>query len=196
MKRARDEDSDKTNWHRSKQDVANPVVFFDLKIEGASKTSAPQRMVIELFAHKAPRTAENFRRLCTGEFQYQGAPVGYKGAPFHRIVEGLTAMGGDCLNKDGTGSLSIYGTFFDDENFSVLHDGRGVLSMVTAGADRNGCQFMILAKAVPDLDGKSVAFGRVLEDETSQRTFTSLLSCGSGTGQVTKPCSVVECGEM
>ena len=60
--------------------MVNPVVFLDVSI-GDRPVG---RIVIELFANVVPRTAENFRQFCTGEYRKQGYPVGYKGAPFHR----------------------------------------------------------------------------------------------------------------
>lgn len=59
---------------------SNPVVFFDIAIGN----HPVGRIKMELFMDKVPRTAENFRQLCTGEFKRSGNPVGYKGATFHR----------------------------------------------------------------------------------------------------------------
>lgn len=58
----------------------NPVVFLDVAIGG----NPVGRIKLELFADKTPKTAENFRQFCTGEFRRQGNPVGYKGSKFHR----------------------------------------------------------------------------------------------------------------
>jgi cyclophilin family peptidyl-prolyl cis-trans isomerase len=44
------------------------------------------RVTFELFKDVVPRTAENFRQLCTGEYKVNGKPQGYKGSRFHRIV--------------------------------------------------------------------------------------------------------------
>jgi hypothetical protein len=63
-------------------DMANPRVYLDLTI-GASE---PKRVVIELFRHIAPKTAENFRCLCTGE---KGTALTYLNSQFHTVVQGL-----------------------------------------------------------------------------------------------------------
>lgn len=72
---------------------ANPVVFFDISIGG----QAVGRIKMELFADVVPKTAENFRQFCTGEFRKDGVPVGYKGATFHRIIKDFMVQGGENL---------------------------------------------------------------------------------------------------
>ena len=173
---------------------ANPVVFFDVSIG----EMAAGRIKMELFADRVPRTAENFRQFCTGEFRPHGTPVGYKNAAFHRIVKDFMVQGGDFVNGDGTGNQSIYGPSFEDEALTSKHDAPGLLSMANRGPNTNGCQFYILtADEASWLDGKHVVFGKVLDTESmlAVRRIEAVTTHGAQ-NRPTIPVTITECGEM
>lgn len=150
---------------------------------------------MELFADVAPRTAENFRQLCTGELRKNGLPQGYKGCAFHRVIKGFMAQGGDFVKGDGTGSASIYGTTFDDEPFVAAHTGPGLLSSANAGPNTNGCQFFLTAAKADWLDGKHVVFGRVIGDGLLVvRKIEAVPTVANNKPRV--PIVIAECGEM
>ena len=111
-------------------------VWMDVKIG----TKDPKRIVFGLFGDKVPKTAENFRALCTGEkgMGKLGKPLHYKNSKFHRIINGFMAQAGDFTHGTGTGGESIYGRKFPDENFDLKHEKKHLLSMANAGEDTNG----------------------------------------------------------
>ena len=140
--------------------MANPQVFFDITIGGAPAG----RVTFELFADVVPKTAENFRALCTGEkgMGRSGKPLHFKGSSFHRIIPNFMCQGGDFTRGNGTGGESIYGEKFADENFKLKHSGPGTLSMANAGPGTNGSQFFITHSPQPHLNGKHTVFGKVV----------------------------------
>ncbi|KAJ8623763.1 hypothetical protein MRB53_032293 [Persea americana] len=171
--------------------MSNPKVFFDVLI-GKGKAG---RIIMELFADVTPRTAENFRCLCTGEkgIGRSGKPLHYKGSIFHRIIPNFMCQGGDFTRGNGTGGESIYGLKFEDENFKKKHTGPGVLSMANAGPNTNGSQFFICTERTPWLDGKHVVFGQVVDGHNVVKAMEKV---GSNSGMTTLPVVIEDCGEI
>lgn len=169
----------------------NPLVFLDVSIDG----DPVEKIVIELFADVVPKTAENFRALCTGEKGVgtsTGKPLHYKGSFFHRIIKGFMAQGGDFSKGNGTGGESIYGGKFADENFKRAHEGPGFLSMANSGPNTNGSQFFMTFKRQPHLDGKHVVFGKVVQGIDTLKKIEQL---GTGDGKPARLVKIVDCGE-
>ena len=173
------------------QSESNPKVFFDITIGGQSAG----RVTMELYANVVPKTAENFRALCTGEkgVGKSGKPLHFKGSSFHRVITEFMAQGGDFTAGNGTGGESIYGMKFPDENFNVKHTKRGDLSMANAGPNTNGSQFFLCFIPCQWLDGKHCVFGSVID---GLQVLDSLESMGSSTGATKAPCVIADCGQL
>ena len=169
----------------------NPLVFLEV---GADEKPLG-RLVFELFITDVPRTAENFRALCTGEkgIGKSEKPLSFKDNVFHRVIPEFMAQGGDITKGDGTGGESIYGKKFEDENFKLKHNMEGLLSMANCGKDTNNSQFFITFDACPWLDGKHVVFGRLTEGLSVLKQIENL---GSQNGYPRKTIKITDCGQL
>ncbi len=156
-------------------------VFFDIEIQN----EIIGRIIIELFDDIVPKTVANFIYMVENN---------YRGSTFHRIIKDFVIQGGDYINGDGTGSNSIYGGKFEDENFDILHESKYLLSMANSGPNTNGCQFFITLNALPHLDNKHVVFGKVVGEESFdvvdkiENIFTNI------NDNPIVPCIINDCG--
>eukprot|EP00045_Choanoeca_perplexa_P007984 m.73114 g.73114 ORF g.73114 m.73114 type:complete len:178 (+) comp14308_c0_seq1:49-582(+) len=169
----------------------NPKVFFDI----AFNNGPAKRMTFELFKDVVPKTAENFRALCTGEkgMGQMGKALSYKNSKFHRVIPRFMAQGGDFTHGNGMGGESIYGNKFGDENFQLKHDRKGLLSMANAGPNTNGSQFFITMLPTPHLDGNHAVFGEVKE---GLDVLDAMESVAHPSGATTQDLEIVDCGEL
>ncbi len=164
----------------------NQTAYFDISIEGDDRG----RIEIILFAGIVKKTVANFTAFCTGKNKKK---LKYKGTCFHRMQIGFCLQGGDILKGDGSGSVSIYGKEFDDENFKIKH-AKYAVSMANSGENTNGSQFFICTDENAFLDGKHVVFGYI-GDKSSQTLVEEIEDeCASLVGEPKIECKITKCG--
>lgn len=171
-----------------------PQVFFEITFNGASAGN----IVMELFSDIVPKTAENFRCLCTGELgksKISQYTLHYINSLIHSVIPGFCCQGGDftLVSGVGTGGESIYSGPFEDENFVAKHDQAGLLSMFNTAKNSNGSQFFITLDALPELDGRHVVFGRIIEGMNIVKQMEEL---GSEEGKPSKRINIKQCGQV
>ncbi|OMJ81235.1 hypothetical protein SteCoe_18353 [Stentor coeruleus] len=150
------------------QKLSNPskkYVIWHIKIANNKE----QPLVIELDIQKCPKSCDNFWQLSN-----PNNTLYYAGSTIHRIVSNGYIEGGFINTPSGKSPFSINGGFFDDENYSYLHDKPGVIGMSKYGRNENGSLFYITLRPFPNLDGRMVAFGRVVEGMNVVRLISNV----------------------
>ncbi|XP_064627116.1 uncharacterized protein LOC135487413 [Lineus longissimus] len=170
-------------------------VFMDISIGG----EPAGRLVIELFSNDVPKTCENFKCLCTGERgvsehnELESYNLHYKGHLFHRIVPNGWIQGGDIWADRGNGGECVFDEVFEDENFAIKHDRRGIIGMANKGRHTNGSQFYITLQAAPWMNTKYVAFGQVIK---GTETLKKIESQETIIERPSKDIRIADCGPL
>uniref|UniRef100_F1LCF0 Peptidyl-prolyl cis-trans isomerase n=1 Tax=Ascaris suum TaxID=6253 RepID=F1LCF0_ASCSU len=171
----------------------NPRVYFLLYSEEGDEIGL---VTFRLSAHILPKICENFRSLCTGEKESDlGFEYTYKGTHLHLINRNQKVLvGGDIVNRNGSGGYSIYGRSFDDKPKQIDYHRRGVLFMLTQGAKSNkvDSQFFICLD-IPKATNDGIAFGYV---EEGLRVLESVLQYGDANGVPRKKIVIYDCGQL
>mmetsp|Transcript_3813 Transcript_3813/g.5991 ORF Transcript_3813/g.5991 Transcript_3813/m.5991 type:complete len:235 (+) Transcript_3813:134-838(+) len=142
---------------------------YDWKDKGRIIMTLPkERVVIELYEKDCPVATKNFKALCTGEKGKSGKSgnkLHYKGVRFHRIVKGFVCQGGDISKQTGAGGESIYGKKFKDEKNGLKKkfSEKGLIGMCNNGKNSNNSQFFFNFAPAPQLNGKHVILGKIVE---------------------------------
>lgn len=146
---------------RDKQfDACPPTVIQSGKTYTATLNTTKGKIVMELYADKAPLTVNSFVFLARAGW--------FNGIPWHRVVKDFVAQSGD---PSGTGAGGP-GYLFKNEISDLKFDKEGVVAMANSGANRNGSQFFITLAATPALDGNFTIFGQVLEGMDVVKSLT------------------------
>ena len=136
------------------------------------------RVVIQLHPELAPKHVERVKLLARENF--------YDGTPFHRVIEGFMAQGGDPTGTGTSGSSypDLPAEFTNKKGFL-----RGTVGAArTANPNSASSQFYIMFAPAPHLDGQYTIWGQVV----SGMELVDQIKRGSGGGgTVSNPDKIV-----
>src|SRR3954451_7177390 len=130
------------------------------------------RVVIQLLLDVAPKHVARIKTLARQGF--------YDGTPFHRVIEGFMAQGGD---PTGTGTGGSKLPDLKAEFTTKRHFLRGTCGMArTSNPDSGNSQFYIMFAPAPHLDGQYTIWGQVVQG----MELVDQIKPGSGGGGTVK----------
>lgn len=145
------ENGENTQQTKTDEDVYSEKINFTIEMEDGGVMKG------ELYPKAAPKTVENFVKLCNEKF--------YDGLIFHRVIPGFMIQGGGYdadMNEKKT--KTIPGEFSSNGFDNPIKHERGVISMArTQVPDSASSQFFIMHETSPHLDGEYAAFGKITE---------------------------------
>jgi peptidylprolyl isomerase len=147
----------------------NNTIYLDVKYG---------RVVIELFPDLAPKTVERIKTLANEGF--------YDNTPFHRVIEGFMAQGGDPTGTGTGGSPlpNLPAEFTDKRHFL-----RGTCGMArTSDPNSGNSQFFIVFAPAPHLDGQYTIWGQVVQ---GMEHVDQIKRGAPGSGIVTDPDRII-----
>ncbi|KRH92732.1 Peptidyl-prolyl cis-trans isomerase [Pseudoloma neurophilia] len=172
---------------------ASRQVYMDVEFTNEKGNKITRKLIFDLF-DDVEKTVNNFCGFING-VEVNGKKRSYENTIFHRVIEGFMIQGGDILNGNGTGSISIYdGKPFADENFKHLHM-IGSLAMANSGPNSNGSQFYITVGKTQWLDKKHVVFGQITKETFPYVQEISRVVTNKRNDKPVHPVKIVKCGD-
>ncbi|CAG9771710.1 unnamed protein product [Ceutorhynchus assimilis] len=175
------------NQAKSESYKITDQIYMDIKIDG----TPVGRIIYGLFGEVAPKTVKNFKHIALHGIDGKS----YAGTNFLVAVKKVMILAGDIQHNNGSGYLSIYGEYFEDETFEIQHESTGLLAMVNPGVpNSNGCMFLITTMPTPWLNGKNVIFGKVLRGHNVVHKIEYLKT--DYNDRILKDVQISKCGEI
>ena len=142
------------------------------------------KIIFELIDDIAPKTAMNFRYLCSKNFIESALPA-YQNKYIDKIIKDKCIIGGSGIN------YSIFGSYFEDETHELKFNQPGLLMMYNDEKNKNTSQFMITLNKIPEFDDRFVVFG-IIKGGFEVIEKINSIECRENIPNV--KCKIVKCG--